>query len=286
MKLSISTYSYHDYAKEENLGIFGIIDHAASIGAQGMDFVDAGLSYDEYIPYAQKVGAYCREKGIEPVCFCSAADFLAGEGGDLKAEIQKVCRQVDKAAAYGVAVMRHDVAGFMNNFRGIGSYEKAIPRLAQGCREVAAYAEQKGIQTCTENHGYFSQDAVRVERLVEEVGHKNFGALVDIGNFLCADEDPAVSVGRMSQYAVHAHIKDFYWRSGTLENPGEGWFLTRAGNFLKGAIVGHGAVPVRQCLLTLKRNGYDGFVGLEFEGMEDALTGIRIGAKNALSFME
>ncbi len=285
MKLSVSVYSFHQYAKRGERAIYSVIDFAKRLGFEGMDFVDAGLAHDEYLVYAQKVGEYCREKGIEPACFCVHADFLKGTDSDLAEEIERVKKQVDKAAAYGVSVMRHDVAGFMSNFKGVGSYENAIDRLAIGCREVTKYAEQKGIRTCTENHGFFSQDAVRVERLIETVKEPNFGMLVDIGNFMCADEDPAVSVGRCAQYAFHVHAKDFYWRNGALDAPGEGWFKTRAGNYLKGAIVGHGIVPVRQCLDTLKRNAYDGFVGLEFEGMEDPLTGIRVGKANLDRFL-
>lgn len=280
MKFSVSTYSFHQYAKQGNNAIFSAIDYAALLGFEGIDFVDAGLPYEEYLPYAKEVGEHCRQKGLTTACFCSSGDFLNGSDGDLDAEIERLCRQVDKAAAYGVGVMRHDVVGFMNNFRGIGSYENLIPRLAKGCLAVTQYAAEKGIRTCTENHGYLSQDAARVEHLIETVKHENFGMLVDIGNFMCADEDPAVSVGRCAQYAFHAHVKDFYLRSGSLDNPGEGWFKTRAGNYLKGAIVGHGVVPVRQCLETLKRNLYDGFIGLEFEGMEDPLTGIRVGLQN------
>ena len=41
-------------------------------------------------------------------------------------------------------------------------------------------------QTMIENHGYFCQDSDRVERIITGVSHKNFGALIDIGNFLCA----------------------------------------------------------------------------------------------------
>ena len=179
MKFSVSIYSFHKYAKMGPNAIFSAIDYAALLGFDGIDFIDAGLEYDEYLPYAKRVGEYCREKGLEPACFCSAADFLNGSGGDLDAEIARVCRQVDKAAAYGVPVMRHDVVGFMNNFRGVGSYEKLIPRLAKGCLAVTRYAEEKGIRTCTENHGYLSQDSARVEALIEAVGHPNFGMLVD-----------------------------------------------------------------------------------------------------------
>jgi sugar phosphate isomerase/epimerase len=69
-------------------------------------------------------------------------------------------------------------------------------------------------------------------------------------------------------------------KSGECDNPGEGWFQSRAGNYLRGSIIGHGNVPVRQCLGNLRRAGYDGYVSIEFEGMENCLTGLRVGRQN------
>ncbi|MPM88108.1 hypothetical protein SDC9_135209 [bioreactor metagenome] len=150
---------------------------------------------------------------------------------------------------------------------------------------MTKYAEQKGIVTCTENHGYFSQDADRVEKIIDGVGEDNFGSLVDFGNFLCADGDPVKSVGLLAQYARHAHAKDFYYKPGYLDNPGEQWFQNRNGNYLKGTIIGHGVVPIRQCINILRKNGYDGYVTVEFEGYEDRLDAIRIGISNLKRFM-
>jgi sugar phosphate isomerase/epimerase len=129
----------------------------------------------------------------------------------------------------------------------------------------------------TENHGFFAQDSRRVERLVTAVGHPNFGLLVDIGNFLCVDEDPAQAVGRVAPLAFHVHVKDFFVRSGQRPCPGEGWFASRGGNYLRGTILGHGDVPVEQCLRILARAGYDGAVSIEFEGIEEPLASIRMG---------
>ena len=75
---------------------------------------------------------------------------------------------------------------------------------------VDEFAADLGIKTMVENHGYFCQDSERVEKLMNAVNHPNFGALVDMGNFLCADEDPARAVGRMAPYAFHCHAKDFH----------------------------------------------------------------------------
>lgn len=138
----------------------------------------------------------------------------------------------------------------------------------------------------TENHGYFSQDSIRLEKLVSRVADENFGLLVDIGNFLCADEDPVQAVGRLAPYAFYAHAKDFHQKSGNGPDPGTGFFRTRGGNYLRGAIIGHGDVPVGQCLYALKAAGFDGWLGLEFEGMEDCLTGISIGFSNLKRALE
>jgi sugar phosphate isomerase/epimerase len=63
-------------------------------------------------------------------------------------------------------------------------------------------------------------------------------------------------------------------------DPGKGWFRTRAGNFVRGTIFGQGNIPTLQCLRIIKKSGYDGFVSLEFEGMEDPLQSIEIGLAN------
>ena len=49
---------------------------------------------------------------------------------------------------------------------------------------------------------------------------------------------------------------------------------------VRGSIVGHGDVPVAQCIGVLKRAGYDGVLSLEFEGMEHPMCGIEIGHEN------
>ncbi len=131
-----------------------------------------------------------------------------------------------------------------------------------------------------ENHGFFCQDSVRIEKLMCGVNHKNFGVLFDMGNFLCADDDPAKALGILAPYIFHCHAKDFHFKAGTVFNPGEGWFQSRAGNYLRGAIIGHGDVPLVQCIRLLKKMGYDGVLSIEFEGMEDNLTGLRIGLAN------
>jgi len=69
-------------------------------------------------------------------------------------------------------------------------------------------------------------------------------------------------------------------------HPGDGFFISRGGNFLRGTVIGHGDVPVVRCLRSLKQRGYDGWMAVEFEGMENCIEGIRIGYSNLKRFWE
>ena len=181
----------------------------------------------------------------------------------------------------GSKTLRHDATwGIDTKKERYKSFDAVLPQLIEGCGEITAYAKKLGIRTMVENHGFFAQDSRRVEKLISGVDDENFGALIDMGNFLCADEDPCEAVGRLAPYAFHVHAKDFHVKRGMEPEPGRGWFRSRGGNFLRGSIIGHGNVPVLQCLGILKRSGYDGTLSIEFEGMEDNITALEIGLEN------
>ena len=276
----MSSYSFGHYASQNELGVLGIIDKTKEMGFDGIEFAaeDWWIGDDEML---KKMRERCEKNSLPVVNLAVGADFITGSDGDLDREVERVCGLVDKAVLLGSAAMRHDATGgFPSEKKTAIGYDDALPRLVEGCRRVTEYAKEKGIVTMTENHGFFSQDSLRVEKLVNSVANDNFGALVDVGNFLCADDEPNIAVGRMGQLARHVHVKDFFVKSGMEPNPGAGWFQSRSGNYLRGTIIGHGDAKVFQSLRSLKWNGYDGYVSIEFEGIEDNLMGISIGLEN------
>lgn len=281
MKLSVSTYSFGRYINKDKLGIFGVIDKAKELGFDGIEFVDGEWTDNYSQRLAEEIKNYAESIGLELVAFCVGADFINGSDGNLSSEVEILKKKIDYAKVLGVKMVRHDVVYQTERSRTVGiSYDSMLERLALGCREVTEYARTLGIETVTENHGFISQDSERVEKLINKTNNENFGALIDIGNFMCADEDPCKAVGVMAPYAKHIHAKDFHFKSGTERAPGYGWFMTRGGNYLRGAIIGNGDAKVYQSLNILKKHGYDGFITIEFEGLEDNLLGIRVGLEN------
>src|SRR5690606_29568744 len=178
-------------------------------------------------------------------------------------------------------LMRHDVARYTpKEADDTPTFEAAFPTIVRACKEIAQYAATKGVTTSLENHGFFVQNSDRVRRIVHAVDEPNFKTTIDIGNFLCVDEDPVTAVTANLPHAMIVHFKDFYVRPAD-RDPGEGWFRSKSGRYLRGAIVGNGDVDIWGIAKAIKESGYDGFASIEFEGHEDCLLGCRRGIANA-----
>lgn len=268
MKFSISTYSLSSLVGKNGVTEKDLIKIAKEIGFQGIEFAEIHTpDGQDKIEYAKELNEECKKVGITPVQYSIGADFL---NNDIEKEIERLKYEVDVASALGVTGMRHDgTSGFLGEERKTKGFQEALPYLIKGCKAVTEYAKTKGIRTMMENHGYFCQDSDRVEKIVTGVNDSNFGLLLDMGNFLCADENPVVAFGKLMPYVSFVHAKDFHVKSGNNIAPVDGFFTTRGGNHLRGAILGHGDVPVFQCLSLAKNAGYDYFVTLEFEGHEE-----------------
>lgn len=267
MKIGVSSYSFSKYMRETGANYFKISDIAKEMGFEGIEFIDLSLEVqpaESQLALAKEIRAYCESIGLPIVAYTIGADFIDHEN-----EVERLKGQVDVAEALGVKVMRHDVS-----WRRDIPWREMIEKTAGQIREVAEYAQGKGITTCSENHGMVMQDAHRVEELILTVNHPNYRWLVDMGNFLCADEPPMHALPIAVPYAVHAHAKDFVFKS---EAPSDGWIITRGGNAIRGTIVGHGVVPIPECIAQLRAAGYDGWLSLEFEGMEDNLLALKLG---------
>ena len=192
----------------------------------------------------------------------------------------RIKSEVDIAARLGVKFMRYDAGSRPIPEATPENFEKDLPVVADCCREVADYAARYGITCSVENHGYHFQGAERVNRLVRLVDRPNYKTTLDVGNFLCADDDPVAAVGTNIRIASMIHFKDFFFRP--VGNPplGEGWLRTKAGHYLRGTIVGHGDVDLRSIVRIIRESGYDGCVSVEFEGMEECIRGCRASLAN------
>lgn len=277
MKISVSSYSFSQYVNSGKLTWRDTVKAAHELGIEAIEFADVpGESLDEKKKNAEYLRAQADSLNMAIPALAIGANLWQDIAEARDAEIEKLIGWLEVAEILGAPVMRHDIVWSLSKNGAGRSFDLMLPTLAESVRRVTEHAAKKGIRTCTENHGFISQDSDRIERLIAAVGHDNFGALVDIGNFACADEDSVHAVSRLAPLAVHAHAKDFHKRTFE-QGPAEGYFGTRGSNYLKGCTIGDGDIPVAQCVQILKNAGYDGYITVEYEGSDDCMHGIALG---------
>lgn len=279
MKLGLSSYSLFSALQSKEIDILEAIQWIADQGGEHIEMVPLGFSLDDNPDLIHAIRQRAENAGIEISNYAISANFITSTNEEYENEIERVKKQVDIANLLGVKLMRHDVASRPINETSIEQFEKDLPKIVRACRQVADYAATFGITTSVENHGYFIQASDRVRTVINHVDRTNFKTTLDVGNFMCVDEDSVSAVKKNISLASMIHIKDFYLRP-SYNNPGEGWFPTTAGNYLRGAIVGHGDIDMREIVKIIKQSGYDGYVSVEFEGLEECKKGSKISMDN------
>jgi sugar phosphate isomerase/epimerase len=288
LRLGFSSYSFHRLLSTGDLSLREVIDWIADSGGEHLELAVLSDDADSPVPSIGWDGAdvdaireHAASAGVVLSSLAVGADLSCEDPEQAAAAIARVTSYVDLAERLGIRRMRHDVvrhAGVEGDDTPL--FEQVLPRIVASAQEIARYAAPKGITTSLENHGFFVQSADRVRRIVHAVDEPNFRTTLDVGNFVCVDESPAASVAQNLPLAMVVHLKDFYIRPAAAD-PGEGWFRSRGGAHLRGAVVGCGDLDLAAICRSIRDLDFAGFVAIEFEGWEDPLLGCSRGLANA-----
>ena len=298
MKIGMSSYCLDREIEQGRMTLFECIDWAARQGADCLELVPFAFRFDD--PMTGKIDAAliksvrrrAQDAGIELVNYSVLAD-LCREGDALAAEKARIRHEIDIAAELGVPRMRHDVTAFRRPLaqNTLTDFDRWLPVLAESAKRVTEHAKKLGVMTLIENHGFFANGCDRVERILNAVNDDNYGLLLDTGNIICVDEDPSAAALALAPLTRMIHLKDFYIRK---RDPGDTtqfdcgghWFRSKAGKYLRGAILAQGDLDIYEILGTIKHSGYDGDIAIEFEGLEDGRYATGVGISNARRIWE
>ena len=230
-------------------------------------------------------------------------------------EIARIESIMALARTMGIRKFRSDVCSGAHPLRRNTpeQFEEDFPVFVRAVRELADFAATLGLTLTLENHGLYVNGADRLIRILRAANRPNLGLTVDVGNFLCVDEDPIPAVAKTIRYADMIHLKDFYIRPAEKMYPQDGMYVnfpempnvksrrrpetpaewaaalprfgyvgTAAGHtILRGAIIGQGDLDLWKILSIIKKAGYEKEISLEFEGMEDCVAGTTYGLETA-----
>lgn len=300
MKIGLTSYSMVNRINE-GMSILDVMRFAKEKACAHIELVPFGFTlYDDQTgeynePLIAEIKALSAELALPVSNYAVLGDLLKWDDDARKAEIERLKKHINVAAKLGIPSMRHDISSFRRPLETNTplNFEKEFPMMVAATQELADYAAQLGIATLVENHGFFVNGSDRVIRLIDAVNRPNFGLLLDTGNFACMDENCLVAVKKCAPYAKMVHLKDFYIRKvsalpsvGGLFRCDSGcWFSTNSGEYLlRGSILAQGDLDVRGSLAILNEVGYDGYVSVEFEGMEAPEVGSEAGLVAAREF--
>lgn len=283
MKLGLSSYSFRPLMDNGAMGIEDVFDWLAAHGAEHLEIatlsvappggdMDYELGADS--DTLARIRAASGKTGIPVSGLCIPASFIAPDPAARQAQIARAKRYVELCSDMEVEFLRHDVVPWSLRAADTAAFEREFPGIVDACGQIAAHGQRHGVTTSVEDHGFFMNSSERVKRLLHAVDLPNFRMTLDVGNFLCVDEDALTGTRASLPHASFVHLKDFYVRR---TNPGPGWLETDGGQYIRGAVFGYGDLPTAMILKAIVASRYDGFVSLEYEGNEPTLFGCQTG---------
>ena len=293
MIVGLSSYSLGKAMHQGKMDILSAMDWTKENGGEFIEIVPHLFTVNGDEELISKIKSKSAEINLPILQYSVPGNVLKDTEKEYAQEIDRLKTEIDTAAKLGAKVVRHDLAQIPNGeYATTANFEKNVGRIIEAAKEIAIYAQKYGIKTSIENHGVFVNRCENIIRIAEGVGMDNFGLTVDVGNFVCVDEDPEASVKRCLPYAVSVHFKDFYMRNrfamGSfaehMQKSGR-YGLSYMGNFWRGAIVGMGDLDLLAIAEAVKSSGYDGGVTIEFEGMEDCCEASRIAIDNTKALL-
>jgi sugar phosphate isomerase/epimerase len=161
-----------------------------------------------------------------------------------KADLALIKKWIDAAAAVGSKGARINTGQ-----QPAGTFDLSIT--ADSYRELAEYAETKGVALVMENHGGMSADPNNIIKLFEMVNHPNFRVCPDFGNFEDSIRYEGLEKIFNNPVLVHAKTYDFD------ENGEQVRF------------------DFGKCMEIAKKHNYDGYYSVEFEGQGEQYEGVK-----------
>lgn len=202
--------------------------------------------------YLSELKKRCDDNGVTSVLImCDGEGEMANLDSALRQQaVENHYKWVEAAAFLGCHSIR------VNCF-GIGTAEELAKAGTDGLHRLASFAQPLGINVIVENHGGYSSNGQWLSQVITNTGMSNCGTLPDFGNFCIRREEgdmwgsPCVEmydryqgVDELMPFAKGVSAKSYDF--------------DEAGNCVE--------TDYARMLPIVKKHGYTGYIGIEYEG--------------------
>jgi sugar phosphate isomerase/epimerase len=261
LRIGVSTYSFWHF-KGDRVEIADCIDRAADLGFDGVEILHQQMRSEDN-GYLQELKRRAFTQGLDLMGFSTHQGFVSPDKEVRQKNIDHTLRCIDLAYRLGIPTLRVNTGrwntiksfddlmankGIEPNLEGysddegfkwvIDSLEKCIPRAAE-C----------GVTMGLENHWGLGRTAAGVMRIVDAIDSPWLRVTLDTGNFL---ENMYAQMQLLAPYAVLIQAKTYYG--------GGEWYSLE--------------IDYARVNKLLRDANFRGYISLEFEGKEDAASGV------------
>jgi sugar phosphate isomerase/epimerase len=243
-KISLAEWSLHKALfsrKLDNLDFPRVARE--DYGVDGVEYVNQFFKDKAHdSAYLKDLKKRAADHGIANVLIMidGEGDLSSPEKADRDKAVENHKQWVDAAAALGCHAIRVNTGNHYS--------PDDVANAAEACGALSAYGAEHKISIICENHGGPSSNPDALLALIKAVGSDNFGTLPDFGNFPKKDGKYAIDVyeaiARMMPHAKGVSAKSYdFDEQGNESN-----------------------LDFARIMKIVTDAGYDGFVGIEYEG--------------------
>jgi sugar phosphate isomerase/epimerase len=234
-------YSFGAYLGKGKMTMEQFIVKAVELGVLGVDITTYWLKSTEPA-YLAGLRSFAYRQGMPFSGLAIGADLCQPEPAKRAEVLQTVRKWVDATELLGAAHLRV----FCDKLPAGATDEQGIQWVVETLKPACDYAATKGVILGLETHSGLSTKAANMAAILRGVDSPYAGCNLDISNFR---QNPYEQIALCLPYATHSHIRDFYGQ------PRQPLDLDRVWQMFA-------------------RSGYKGYMSVEYEGAEDAMTGV------------
>ena len=266
--------------EHRTLGLERALDRTLELGFDSVEHIENAVPTDasyklKALSDAKDMRRELDARGLTVGCYSLVLNLLYD---NVDGQVERAYRDIEYAHTIGSPFFHHTVIHAYDKTAFSYSLNEAFEMVAENLERIARRCNEYGITCLYEPQGLYFNGIVGMRKILSEMKARglNVGVCGDTANSLYVNCMPIDIYKEFRDDIKHVHVKDFlYFKPAELEIvPEGGFFKNRFGNLLRGTILGHGVVPVIECIRLLRQSGYDEGFTLEFEGAEDNLPAI------------
>ena len=203
MKCGLSMYSLVAPVRAGQLDLYGFLDYAARVGAEGVELLE--MFWTDENSEIVEVKRRCAALGLMLPVYSISTNFFQPDAAARAQQLKSLCHGVDVAAQLGAGLLRVFSGDKIPGY----SLEQGINWVVDSLAAGADYAASQGVTLALENHGHVAGRSEQVRGIIEAVSSPALRANLDTGNFLLVGQNPLQAASALVDLVALVHLKDF-----------------------------------------------------------------------------